>query len=81
MPEIIDLVFLKTSPKHAFSMTEYKRIGLVFTKTRVYQFRHWAGGGGGGDSWRKRYVIIGMQQLMILIKMLLYLTGCRLQHI
>ncbi len=40
VPEIIDLVFLKTSPKRAFSMTEYKRIGVVFTKTRVYKFRH-----------------------------------------
>jgi hypothetical protein len=33
VPEIIDLVFAKTSPKRSFSMTEYERIGLVFTKT------------------------------------------------
>ncbi len=35
MPEIIDLVFAKTSPKRS-SMTEYERFGLVFTKTRLY---------------------------------------------
>ncbi len=40
VPGIIDLVFLKTSPKRAFSMTKYERFGLVFTKTRVYKFRH-----------------------------------------
>jgi hypothetical protein len=34
----IDTVFAKTSPKRSFSMTEYERYGLVFTKTRVYQF-------------------------------------------
>jgi hypothetical protein len=36
--EIIDTVFAKTSPKRSFSMTEYERFGLVFTKTRVYKF-------------------------------------------
>jgi hypothetical protein len=40
VPEIIDLVFAKTSPKRSFSMTEYERFGLVFTKTRVYKFGH-----------------------------------------
>jgi hypothetical protein len=39
-PEIIDLVFAKTSPKRWFSMTEYERFGLDFTKTRVYKFGH-----------------------------------------
>jgi hypothetical protein len=34
VPEIKDTVFAKTSPKHSFSMTEYERFGLVFTKTR-----------------------------------------------
>jgi hypothetical protein len=38
VPEIIDPVFAKTSPKRSFSMTEYERFGLVFTKTRVYKF-------------------------------------------
>jgi hypothetical protein len=33
VPEIIDTVFAKTSPKRSFSMTEYERHGLVFTKT------------------------------------------------
>ncbi len=42
MPEIIDAVIAKTSPKRSFSMTEYKRFGLVFTKTRVYKFGHWS---------------------------------------
>jgi hypothetical protein len=41
VPEIIDTVFAKTSPKRSFSMTEYERLGLVFTKTRVYKFGHW----------------------------------------
>jgi hypothetical protein len=40
VPEIIDKVFPKTSPKRSFSMTEYERFGLVFTKTRVYKFGH-----------------------------------------
>jgi hypothetical protein len=39
-PEIIDPVFVKTSPKHSFSITEYERLGLVFTNTRVYKFGH-----------------------------------------
>ncbi len=37
-PEIIDTVFTKASPNRSFSMTEYERFGLVFTKTRVYKF-------------------------------------------
>jgi hypothetical protein len=41
VPEIIDTVFAKTSPKLSFSMTEYERFGLVFTKTRFYKFGHW----------------------------------------
>ncbi len=40
VPEIIDTVFAKTSPKRSFSMTEYERLGIVFTKTRVYKFGH-----------------------------------------
>jgi hypothetical protein len=40
VPEIIDPVFAKTSPKRTFSMTEYERFGLVFTKTLVYKFGH-----------------------------------------
>ncbi len=32
MPEIIDPVFVKTSPKRAFSMTAYERFGLVSRK-------------------------------------------------
>ncbi len=41
VPEIIDPVFAKTSPIRSFSMTEYERFGLVFTKTRVNKFGHW----------------------------------------
>ncbi len=41
VPEIIETVFAKTSPKRSFSMTEYDRFWLVFTKTRVYKFGHW----------------------------------------
>jgi hypothetical protein len=44
VPEIIDTVFAKTSPKRLFSMTEYERFGLVLTKTRVYKFGHRSGG-------------------------------------
>ncbi len=33
VPEFIDPVFVKTSPKHSFSMTENERFGLVFAKT------------------------------------------------
>ncbi len=33
MPEIIDTVFAKTSPKHSFPMTENERFGLVFANT------------------------------------------------
>ncbi len=33
VPEIIDPVFAKTSPKRSFCMTENERFGLVFTKT------------------------------------------------
>jgi hypothetical protein len=40
VPEIIDPVFAKTSPKRSFSITEYERFGLVFMKTRVYKFGH-----------------------------------------
>ncbi len=32
VPEIIDTVFAKTSPKRSFPMTEYERFGLVFSK-------------------------------------------------
>jgi hypothetical protein len=41
VPEIIDPVFAKTSPKRSFSMTESEHFGLVFTKARVYKFGHW----------------------------------------
>jgi hypothetical protein len=33
VPEIIDQVFTKTSPKRSFCMTKNERFGLVFTKT------------------------------------------------
>jgi hypothetical protein len=33
VPEIIDPVFEKTSPKRSFSMTENERFGLVFVNT------------------------------------------------
>jgi hypothetical protein len=40
VPEIIDPVFAKTSQNARFLLSEYERFGLVFTKTRVYKFRH-----------------------------------------
>ncbi len=33
VPEFIDLVFAKTSPKRLFSITEKDRFGLVFVNT------------------------------------------------
>ncbi len=33
VPEFIDPVFVKTSPKRSFSITENEHFGLVFTKT------------------------------------------------
>jgi hypothetical protein len=33
LPECIDPVFVKTSRKRSFSMTENERLGLVFAKT------------------------------------------------
>ncbi len=33
MPEFIDPVFAKTSPKRSFSITENERFGLVFVNT------------------------------------------------
>ncbi len=33
MPEIIDPVFAKTSPKRSFSVIQNERFGLVFVKT------------------------------------------------
>ncbi len=33
VPEIIDPVFAKTSPKRSFCMTENERFGLVLVKT------------------------------------------------
>ncbi len=33
MPEFIDPVFAKISPKRSFSMTENEHFGLVFAKT------------------------------------------------
>ncbi len=33
MPKFLGPVFVKTSPKFSFSMTENERFGLVFAKT------------------------------------------------
>jgi hypothetical protein len=33
VPEFIDPVFVKTSPKRSFAMTENEQFGLVFAKT------------------------------------------------
>jgi hypothetical protein len=41
VPEFLDSVFAKTSPKRSFSMTENERFGLVFAKSAwVYKFGH-----------------------------------------
>ncbi len=54
VPEIIDTVFAKTSPKRSFSMTEYERFGLFFTKTRVYKFGHWVRSQRPPTQWNLR---------------------------
>jgi hypothetical protein len=51
VPEIIDPVFEKTSLKRSFSMTEYERFGLDFTKTRVYKFGHRSNSKTSGDTY------------------------------
>jgi hypothetical protein len=33
VPEFVDPVYAKTSPKRSFSISENERFGLVFTKT------------------------------------------------
>jgi hypothetical protein len=40
VPEFIDPVYAKTSPKPWFSLIERARFGLVFTKLQVYKFGH-----------------------------------------
>jgi hypothetical protein len=58
VPEIIDTVFAKTSPIRSFSMTEYERFGLVFTKTRVYKFGHGSQRCGSKDPDLDPYEIV-----------------------
>ncbi len=61
VPEFIDPVFTKTSPKRSFSMNENERFGLVFAKTGFIKsdtgvciYAVCNGGGGEGDRvvWR-----------------------------
>ncbi len=52
MPEIIDLVFAKTSPKRSFSMTENERFGLVFANTGSIN------SGTGGKHLNQTYVAL-----------------------
>jgi hypothetical protein len=47
VPEFIDPVFAKTSPKRSFSMTKNERFGLVLTKTGSIN----SGTGGVGFKW------------------------------
>ncbi len=48
VPEIIDLIFAKTSPKRSFCMTENERFGLVFVETGSINSGTGLGGRGGG---------------------------------
>ncbi len=50
VPEIIDPVFAKTSPKRLFCMTENERFGLVFMKTGSINL-------GAGIFQEKRFTI------------------------
>jgi hypothetical protein len=40
VPEIIDLDFAKTSPKHSFSVNENVRLRACFRENWVYKFGH-----------------------------------------
>ncbi len=51
MPEIIDLVFAKISPKCSFCMTENERFGLVFAKTGSIN----SGTGLSKETWGKSF--------------------------
>ncbi len=47
VPEFINPVFAKTSPKRSFSVIQNERFGLVFAKTRSII----SGTGGGGQAY------------------------------
>ncbi len=64
VPEIIDTVFVKTSPIRSFCMTEYERFGLVFTKTRVYKLGHRSGGSALANAVRIRNELIQIRTLL-----------------
>jgi hypothetical protein len=42
VPEFIDPVFTKTSPKRSFSLNRKRAFWLVLRENRVYNFGHWA---------------------------------------
>ncbi len=52
VPEFVDPVFVKTSPKRSFSMTENKRFGLVFAKTGSIN----SGSGLGAFTFRLHFI-------------------------
>jgi hypothetical protein len=52
VPEFIDPVFAKTSPKRAFSMAENERFGVVFAKTGSINSGTGVEGGGGSIFWK-----------------------------
>jgi hypothetical protein len=54
VPEFIDQVFAKTSPKRSLPIIEIERFGLVFAKTgsiNAGTVLFHGGGGGGGVKW------------------------------
>ncbi len=52
VPEFIDPVFTKTSPKRSFSMTENERFGLVFAKTgSINSDKGFGSVSGSGSAW------------------------------
>jgi hypothetical protein len=52
VPEIIDPVFAKTSPKRSFCMTENERFWLVFVKTGAIN----SGTGCGGINFSRKHL-------------------------
>ncbi len=52
VPEFIDTVFVKTSPKRSFSVIQNERFGLVFVKTGSII----SGTGHFCEHWKKNYV-------------------------
>ncbi len=75
MPEFIDLVFAKISPKRSFPVIENERFGLVFAKTGSVKFKF---GHRRDGSWVVR--LLAMAALWVRIQTSLKNTNGRHIH-